>query len=259
LSSAQALAHGLPRARAMCLDVTSSQDLDETVAAHDIVISLVPAMYHPVVIKAAIRGQTHAVTTSYISPAIRELENEIKIAGIAVINEVGLDPGIDHLYAIKMIDEIHNKGGKVKEFHSYCGGLPAPEHADNPLRFRFSWSPRGSLLAQCNPASYILNGKVVEICGVDLMDTATDYHVMDGYDFEAYPNRNSVPFREYYNIPEARTIVRGSLRYKGNPAVVGALTKLGWLDAEDRGWLTEGITWAQVQQRLVGSEGSDEA
>lgn len=135
LAAAEKLAAGFPRATAIALDV-QSPDLDRQVADHDVVISLVPFIYHADIICSAIKGKTNVVTTSYVSAAMHELDGPAKEAGITVLNEVGVDPGVDHLYAVKTISEIHDKGGKVKEFHSYCGGLPAPEAADNPLRFK---------------------------------------------------------------------------------------------------------------------------
>ncbi|KAK6217341.1 saccharopine dehydrogenase [Colletotrichum tabaci] len=236
LSTAQTLASNHPQATAIALDVASTE-LDAHVAAHDLVISLVPFVHHPTVINAGIKGKTHVVTTSYVSQAIRELES------------------VDHLYAIKTIDEI-------KEFHSYCGGLPAPECADNPLRFKFSWSSRGALLSQVNAASYLQDGEVIKVPNRDLMAQAKPYHVVDGYSFVAYPNRDSVPFRRFYGIPEAKTVVRGSLRYEGNPAFVAALVKLGWLDARPRSWLAEeggGLTLREVFGRAIGAAEVNEA
>lgn len=198
------------------------------------------------------------MTTSYISDAIRELDGDAKRAGITVLNEVGVDPGIDHLYAIKKIDEVHSKGGKILEFYSYCGGLPAPDCADNPLGFKFSWSPRGALLSQRNSARYLKNGYIEEISSANLMATAAPYYIMDGYDFVAYPNRNSVPFQEFYNIPEAHTVIRGSLRYKDNPAFVQALAKLGWLEQDNKEWLKDGMTWAEIQRKAISASGVDE-
>ena len=113
LEKARALTEGLPGTAAVSLDVNSTPDLERAVADHDLVISLIPYTYHAAVIKAAIKGKTHVVTTSYVSPAIRELDEEAKKAGIVVMNEIGLDPGIDHLYAVKTIGEVHEKGGKV--------------------------------------------------------------------------------------------------------------------------------------------------
>ncbi|KAH7304802.1 saccharopine dehydrogenase [Stachybotrys elegans] len=257
LSAAEKLVAGRPRLTAIALDV-QSPDLDRVVAEHDIVISLVPFIHHPVVIRSAIKGKTNVVTTSYVSPAMLDLDASAKEAGITVLNEVGVDPGVDHLYAVKVITDVHEKGGKVKEFYSYCGGLAAPEAADNPLRFKFSWSPRGALLSKYNSATFLQDGHVVEIPREKLMAKAQPYHVLDGYSFVAYPNRNSVPFREAYQIPEAHTVIRGSLRYEGNPALVKALIELGWLDSSPQPWLNDGMTWAQIQQRATGADTSAE-
>ena len=150
------------------------------------------------------------------------------------------------------------KSGKVKKFYLYCSGLPAPECANNPLGFKFSWSPRGALLSQMNSAHYLFEGKEVYISDKDLMGIAKPYHVLDGYNFVAYPNRISIPFRDFYGIPEAETVIRGSLRYEGNPALVKALMDLGWLNAEHKGWLTPGMTWAQITQEAIGAVGIDE-
>lgn len=114
LDSAKALGEGLPATKGISLDVTKTEELEAAVAEADLVISLIPYTYHAAVIKAAIKGKTHVVTTSYVSPAMRELDAEAKAAGIVVMNEIGLDPGIDHLYAVKTIDEVHAEGGKVR-------------------------------------------------------------------------------------------------------------------------------------------------
>ncbi|OBZ72751.1 Saccharopine dehydrogenase [NADP(+), L-glutamate-forming] [Grifola frondosa] len=259
LKSAQLLAADLPNATAIALDANSQEELDKAVAEHDLVISLIPYTLHASVIKAAIKGKTHVVTTSYINPHMKALEAEAKAAGIVVMNEIGLDPGVDHLYAIKTIDEVHAKGGKVKEFHSYCGGLPAPECSDNPLGYKFSWSPRGGLLALLNSASYLSKGQQLDIPGKDLMSSARPYYISPAFAYVAYPNRNSVPFREYYNIPEAETVVRGTLRYQGFPEFVKALVALGWLNLEEKEWLKPGLTWAQIMQKATGAADATES
>lgn len=122
MSTAQALASSLPRTNAVCLDASSNSDLDKAIAAHDLVISLVPYIYHAAIIKSAIKNNVNVVTTSYVSPAIRELDVAAKEAGIVVLNEVGVDPGVDHLYAIKTIGEVHAQGGKVgtSGFNYHC-------------------------------------------------------------------------------------------------------------------------------------------
>ncbi|KAH9940142.1 saccharopine dehydrogenase [Epithele typhae] len=264
LKSAEAMAEGLRNTTAASLDAGSEDPakqaaLEAAIAGADLVISLVPYTHHVNVIKAAIKGKTDVVTTSYISDGIRALEPEIKAAGIVVMNEIGLDPGVDHLYAVKTIDEVHAKGGKVKEFHSYCGGLPAPECADNPLGYKFSWSPRGGLLALLNNASFLGAGQQVDVPGTELMGVAKPYYISPAFAFVAYPNRNSVPFREFYNIPEAETVVRGTLRYQGFPSFIQALKALGWLDLEKKAWLKEGMTWAEVSQQATGAPDASES
>ncbi|KAG2066626.1 hypothetical protein BDR04DRAFT_1136654 [Suillus decipiens] len=259
LQRAQALAEGLSNAQGISLDVNNTNDLEAQVAARDLVISLIPYTYHATVIKAAIKAKVHAVTTSYVSPAMRELDEEAKRADIVVMNEIGLDPGIDHLYAIKTIDEVHAKGGKIKQFLSYCGGLPVPECSGNPLGYKFSWSSRGVLLALLNSAAYLSEGKQLDISGNELMGYAKPYFISPAFAFMAYPNCNSMPFREWYNIPEAETVVRGTLRYQGFPEFIKALVELGWLDASEKDWLKEGLTWAQVMQQAIGANDATES
>ena len=214
--------------------------LDAAVAEHDLVISLIPYTYHAAVIKSAIKSRKHVVTTSYVSDAMRELDAEAKKAGIVVLNEVGLDPGIDHLYAVKTISEVHGAGGKVTGFLSYCGGLAAPESANNPLGYKFSWSARGVLLALLNNAKFYRNGKAETVEGKALMVEAKPYYISPAFAFVAYPNRDSTPFREFYKIPEAETVIRGTMRYQGFPEFIAVLVKLGFLNAEPVDYLKAG-------------------
>ncbi|OAT03013.1 saccharopine dehydrogenase (NADP+, L-glutamate forming) [Blastomyces dermatitidis ER-3] len=142
LESAKKLSQGIKNTKAISLDVNDSAALDAELSKVDLVVSLIPYTHHATVIKGAIRTKKNVVTTSYVSPAMMELEKEVKEAGITVMNEIGLDPGIDHLYAVKTISEVHDAGGKITSFLSYCGGLPAPECSNNPLGYKFSWSSR---------------------------------------------------------------------------------------------------------------------
>ncbi|KAH6905568.1 spermidine synthase [Coprinopsis sp. MPI-PUGE-AT-0042] len=245
-----------PATTPISLDVNDTAALEKAVAEHNLVISLIPYTFHAAVIKAAIKGKTHVVTTSYVSPAMRELDQAAKDAGIVVMNEIGLDPGIDHLYAVKTIDEVH---AKIKQFLSYCGGLPAPECSDNPLGYKFSWSSRGVLLALLNSASYISKGERLDVTGKELMSYAKPYYITPAFAFVCYPNRDSVPFREYYNIPEAETVVRGTLRYQGFPEFIKALVDAGFLDATEKDWLKEGLTWAEVTQNAIGANDANES
>ncbi|KAJ3105973.1 hypothetical protein HDU96_008367 [Phlyctochytrium bullatum] len=236
-------------ATAIALDVNDEKSLEDEVAKYDIVISLIPYTHHAKVIKAAVKHKKHVVTTSYISPAMLEHDESAKAAGITVMNEIGVDPGIDHLYAVKTFEEVHALGGKIVSFKSYCGGLPAPECSNNPLGYKFSWSVRGVLLALRNNAKFIQDGKVVDIPGPELMSSAKEIPIYPAFAFEGYPNRDSTPYTERYNIPEAKTVIRGTLRYKGFPTFVSALVKLGLLDDQEQPFLkadAEPLTWVHL-------------
>ncbi|KAK4452306.1 Saccharopine dehydrogenase [Podospora aff. communis PSN243] len=259
LASAQKLSEGVKNAHPISLDVTDGKALDAEVAKHDLVISLIPYTFHATIIKSAIRNKKNVVTTSYVSPAMLELDEEAKAAGITVMNEIGLDPGIDHLYAIKTIDEVHQAGGKILSFLSYCGGLPAPEDSDNPLGYKFSWSSRGVLLALRNAGKWWQDGKVVEVAGKDLMKMAKPYFIYPGYAFVAYPNRDSTPYKERYNIPEAQTIIRGTLRYQGFPQFIKVLVDIGFLEDDVREELTQPIPWKEATKAIVGAKSSSAA
>ncbi len=224
-------------------------------------ISLIPYTYHVSVIKAAIKHKKHVVTTSYVSPGIAALDEDAKRAGITVMNEIGVDPGVDHLYAVKTIDEVHAAGGKIKSFLSYCGGLPAPEDSGNPLGYKFSWSSRGVLLALRNDAKFWKDGKIVNVPGPELMGVAKPYFIYPGFASVAYPNRDSTEYKERYKIPEAETVVRGTLRYAGFPEFVKCLVEIKMLDDAPLSFLdgkAGEITWAKAMQNILGSEDDSE-
>lgn len=253
LESAKNLCEGMKHADAISLDVSDTDALEHEISKVGLVISLIPYTFHAQVIKAAINQKTNVVTTSYVSPAMMELDQAAKDAGITVFNEIGLDPGVDHLYAVKTITDVHREGGKINSFLSYCGGLPAPESSDNPLGYKFSWSPRGVLLAARNTAKYYKDGNVETTPGPELMSTAKPYVIYPGYATLAYPNRDSTPFRERYSIPEAQTVIRGTLRYQGNPSFIQTLSDLGFLSEEPQDFLKSKISWKEATAKIVGS------
>lgn len=256
LSSAQALAGVHKGTNAIALDVANdAARLSAAVAEVDIVISLIPNLLHTKVIEAAITRCKPVVTTSYISLALWDLDEKAKAVGITVLNEIGLDPGIDHLYAVKTIDEVHRAGGKVTSFTSYCGALPAPENSDNPLGYKFSWSPRGGLLALLNSGRWYQDGKVAIVEGKDLMATARPHHIFPGFNLVGYPNRDAVGFRDFYQIPEAKTVFRGTIRYAGFPEVIRTLVSIGFFSQEPIPALASDasptLTWAQLTAQLL--------
>ncbi|OWB82944.1 hypothetical protein B5S33_g1573 [[Candida] boidinii] len=258
LAKAQELAG--TEAKAISLDVTDNEALEKEVDKYDVAISLIPYIYHANVVKAAIKsGHTNVVTTSYISPALKELEPEIKKAGITVMNEIGLDPGIDHLYAVKTIDEVHKAGGKIKSFLSYCGGLPSPEDSDNPLGYKFSWSSRGVLLALRNSAKYWKNGEIESVTSEELMNSAKPYFIYPGFALVCYPNRDSTTYKELYSIPEAETVIRGTLRFQGFPEFIKVLVDLGFLKEDADEIFSSEISWKDALSKYIGAESNSES
>jgi saccharopine dehydrogenase (NADP+, L-glutamate forming) len=137
--------------------------------------------------------------------------------------------------------------------------LPAPEASDNPLGYKFSWSSRGVLLALGNAAKYWKDGQVTEVAGKELMGTAKPYFIYPGYAFVAYPNRDSTPYRERYSIPEAQTIVRGTLRYQGFPQFIRVLVEVGFLDETPRDFLSKPVPWREATAAIVGAASSSDA
>ncbi|MHA1167848.1 MAG: saccharopine dehydrogenase C-terminal domain-containing protein [Candidatus Hodarchaeales archaeon] len=259
VSKAEKLVSGYENGSAIEYDITKDEDkskLEELVKGADLAVSLLPYVYHVDVAKACIRNKKHMVTTSYVSSEMRALDEQAKEAGVIILNEIGVDPGIDHMSAQKIIDDIHEKGGKVKSFHSYCGGLPAPEANDNPFGYKISWSPRGVLLAGRNAGKFLKDGKVVEIPGEDLFDHHFNLPVEGLGDLDAYPNRDSLPYIEVYNIPEAESMFRGTLRNKGWCKTLKKIADTGYLDIEEKD-IPPGTTYAKYLADLLGLPGVD--
>ena len=204
--------------------------LEKLVAEYDITVSLLPYKYHSDVAKVCLRHGKSLVTTSYIQAGMMELDESARKAGLLFLNEIGLDPGIDHMTAMRIIDHIHNKNGKVEELYSLCGALPAPECTDNPLKYKFSWSPKGVILASRNSALYLKKGRKVFIEPADLFKDRFSYSFPGIGDLEVYPNRDSVSYIDIYGIPETKTMYRGTFRYNGWCETLDAMKSLNMLD-----------------------------
>uniref|UniRef100_A0A8C5H9N1 Saccharopine dehydrogenase (NAD(+), L-glutamate-forming) n=1 Tax=Gouania willdenowi TaxID=441366 RepID=A0A8C5H9N1_GOUWI len=154
-------------------------------------------------------------------------------AGVTIVNEMGLDPGIDHMLAMECIDQAKADGCTVKSYSSFCGGLPAPEYSDNPLRYKFSWSPYGVLLNTISPAVFLKDNQVISIPpGGALMESTTPMDFLPGFNLEGFPNRDSTKFAEPYGIQSAHTLVRGTLRFKGFSKAMSGFVRLGLIDSE---------------------------
>jgi len=230
VSKAEKLVGNHPRGKAIPLNVDDTTTLSKLIDDCDLAISLVPYAYHPVIAKYCIEKKKQMITTSYVSDAMRELDPKAKAAGILILNEIGLDPGIDHMSAMKIIHDVQNKNGKVTSFYSYCGGLPAPEANTNPFGYKFSWSPRGVVLAGRNSARYLKDGKEVAVPGPELFNHYWILNVEGLGKFEAYPNRNSLPYIDTYQLQGIGTMYRGTLRNLGWCETLKKIVDLGLLD-----------------------------
>lgn len=204
--------------------------LNKLITENDITVSLLPYKYHFDVALACLRNRRSLVTTSYVQQEMKALDEDARAAGLIFLNEMGLDPGIDHMSAMRVIDRIHKNDGKVEEFYSLCGALPAPEAADNPLGYKFSWSPKGVILASRNGAVYLKKGRKVNIEPLNLFKNTFAYNFPGIGNLEVYPNRDSVSYLDIYNIPEVTTIYRGTFRYTGWCETLDAIKELGMLD-----------------------------
>ncbi|MBD3234014.1 MAG: saccharopine dehydrogenase [candidate division Zixibacteria bacterium] len=242
-----------PDGKALPLNVIDEAELEKLVFSHDLTISLVPYTHHVKIAKMCIKHKKNMVTTSYVSKPMAELDQAAKDAGILILNEIGLDPGIDHMSAMRIIDDVKSKGGKIVSFRSYCGGLPAPEANDNPFGYKFSWSPRGVVMAGSNNGRYLQESKEVFVPGKELF---THYHhrEIEGVgELEAYPNRDSVPYIDTYGIQNAETMYRGTFRNIGWCDTLKAIADLGYLSEEEKPD-AKGKTYGEFTAMLVGGE-----
>jgi saccharopine dehydrogenase (NADP+, L-glutamate forming)/spermidine synthase len=255
VSKAEKLIAGHPRGVAKEMNLKSEDALKAEVSKADLVISMVPYAFHPKVAELCIAHKKQMVTTSYVSEAMKKLDGDAKKAGVIILNELGLDPGIDHMEAMRVIHEIHDKGGKLLSFISFCGGLPAPEANTNPFGYKFSWSPTGVLLAGKNSAEYLQDGKDVFIPSEKLFESYS-LRTIEGLGvFEGYPNRNSVPYIQLYGVPETKTMLRGTLRNGGWCETVRTMVRLGVLEQEEKDWT--GLTFADFLRKLMGTRAKD--
>ena len=241
---------------AVAVNVNEERSLEDLVQKADLAISLLPYVYHPVVARLCVKHKRQMVTTSYVKDAMGALDAEAKRAGVVLLNEIGVDPGIDHMSAMEVIHRARKEGGEVESFTSWCGGLPAPEANTNPFGYKFSWSPRGVVMAGKNPAKYLKGGKVIDIPGPELFAHHEPVEIEGFGTLEGYPNRDSLPYREMYGIPGVNGMFRGTLRYPGWCETMKGLVDLGMLDEDERKDLAR-RSFRDLTGRLAGGAGAD--
>lgn len=222
---------GHENGEAASFNATDSSERKPEIEQSDLVISMLPARFHFDVALDCIALKTDLITPSYISEEMRSLDQQAKDAGIIIMNEIGVDPGLDHMSAMKIIHAVQKKGGKITSFKSFCGGLIAPESDDNPWNYKFTWNPRNVVLAgQGGAASFIRNGKYKYI-PYNRLFGRLDYLSVEGYgDFVGYANRDSLSYRETYGLQDIPTIFRGTLRRPGYCEAWNVFIELGMTD-----------------------------
>ena len=231
IQSAQKLIQGHPNAKGIMLDVFNDEQRKEAVKNSDLVISMLPARFHFEVAKECIEYGKHMVTASYVSKEMQALDEQAKAKGLVMMNEIGLDPGVDHMSAMQIIDKIRDKGGKMLLFESFCGGLIAPESDDNLWNYKFTWNPRNVVLAgQGGAAEFIQEGKFKYIPYHRLF-RRTEFINIEGYGkFEVLANRNSLQYQSVYGLDNILTLYRGTIRRVGFSKAWNMFVQLGMTD-----------------------------
>lgn len=257
VSKAEALVEGYENGKAVALLVDNTDELVGLIQKHDIVISLLPWIHHLKVARLCLEHDTHLATTSYVSAEMQELDEPAKAKNLLFLNEIGVDPGIDHMSAMKIIDETHAEGGKVLHFYSYCGGLPAPKDNNNPFGYKFSWSPRGVVLASRNSAKFLENGEIVNIEGKNLFLNSREEEVEGLGMYEVYPNRDSVPYKDIYGLKDALTVMRGTYRNLGWCRTLKGIVDMGLVDDTPRDDVSSEKTYAEVTASAIGANPAD--
>ena len=259
LGKAQDIIKGYPNGEALQLDVTDEAALEDSIRCSDLAVSMLPYVYHPMVAGLCIKHGKHMVTTSYVKEQMAQLDGAAKKAGVMLLNEIGVDPGIDHMLAMEVIHRVQKDGGEITSFTSWCGGLPAPEANTNPFGYKFSWSPKGVLLASKNSGRYLKDGEEVFVPGSELFTHLWTVPVeVEGEvtDYEGYLNRDCLPYMKTYGITTTKGMFRGTLRNVGWCPTALKMGYLGLLDEKERDDIA-GLTFAQLTAKLIGG-GTDD-
>ncbi len=220
-----------PNATPIALDIFNSAERQQAIEKASIVISMLPAHLHIEIAKDCIQFKKHLVTASYISDAMQALDQEVKKNNLIFMNEIGLDPGIDHMSAMKVIDEIRSKGGNMLLFESFCGGLVAPEYDNNLWNYKFTWAPRNVVLAGQGGAAKFIQEGTYKYIPYSALFRRTEFLEVEGYGkFEAYSNRDSLKYRSVYGLDDVLTLYRGTIRRVGFSRAWNMFVQLGMTD-----------------------------
>jgi saccharopine dehydrogenase-like NADP-dependent oxidoreductase len=239
------VAGGTEVATGIGLDASDAQARGTAIGEHDLIISMLPAFMHMDVVQDCLRLKKHVITPSYVPDALWAMDADFKQAGLVVLNEMGLDPGIDHMSAMRILDRIRREGGTMEAFESYTGGLVAPESDDNPWGYKISWNPRNVILAgQGGAAKYIRDGATKYIPYHKLYQQTVRVEVDGLGAFDGYANRDSLKYRSHYGLEHIPTLLRGTLRKAGFCQAWDAFVQLGCTEDGFAMELDANATWS---------------
>jgi len=230
----------------MHLDVFQDKERQKAIAESDIVVSMLPARMHMKVAEDCIALEKHLVTASYVSEEIKTLDAQAIEKGLVFMNEIGLDPGIDHMSAMQVIDRIREKGGELILFESFTGGLVAPESDNNLWNYKFTWNPRNVVVAGQGGAAKFLQEGTYKYIPYHKLFRRTEFFEIDGYGrFEGYANRDSLKYREAYGLQDVLTLYRGTMRRVGFSKAWNMFVQLGATDDSYTIENSEGMTYRE--------------
>ena len=231
------------------IDINDSDSRQNNIQNSDLVISMLPPKFHLLVAKDCILFKKNLITASYVSEDISKLDIAAKNANIILLNEIGLDPGIDHISAMDIIDSLKEQGAVINVFKSFCGGLIAPDYDNNPWNYKFTWNPRNVVLAGNAGASYLKNNLIKHLTYKEVFSHIEQVFVPEYGEFESYANRDSLHYKKKYNLLDAHTIVRGTLRKTGFSEAWNVFVQLG-MTSEDGGQIIDKNKFMQYLTKL---------
>ncbi|MGB5417891.1 saccharopine dehydrogenase family protein, partial [Algibacter sp.] len=231
IENAKTLINNHKNAKAITLDVFDETSRTKAIKNADIVVSMLPARFHIEVAKDCINYKKHMVTASYVSPEMQALDREAKENGLILMNEIGVDPGIDHMSAMKVLNGIRDKGGKIILFESFTGGLVAPESDNNLWNYKFTWNPRNVVVAGQGGAAKFLQEGSYKYIPYHRLFRRTEFLEIDNFGrFEVYANRDSLKYQDVYGLEKIKTLYRGTMRRVGFSRAWNIFVTLGMTD-----------------------------
>lgn len=238
-------------------DLNNDEILNNLIEQADIVVSMLPAFMHDRIAEMCLAFNKHMATASYVSAYMNSIHNQAESKKLIFLNECGLDPGIDHMSACKIIHQIQNENAKIISFKSYCGGLITKQSIENPWSYKFTWNPRNVILAGQSTAQYLKDGELKYIPPQRIFSTLEKITMPDGTEYDGYPNRDSMSYTDAYGLQNASTLIRGTLRYPNYCKGWNALVNIGLTDSSCLIKHDGSLTYEKLVGRFLKSTSGD--